>query len=85
MRVGRMLASDNTKHKSAPHVYRRPHGVAVLNISELLHRDRDAGATQDVEQEFTFKVMITFYSFNIIILLCFIIVIIYTLHNFIFL
>ncbi|KAF4516778.1 hypothetical protein B566_EDAN004617 [Ephemera danica] len=66
LRVGRMLASESVKQKGGAHHYRRPHGVAVLNISEVLQRERlsehnqnqqqHTAAPQDLEQEFTFKV-----------------------------
>jgi len=53
MRVGRMLLSDSAKHK-LPQLYRRPFGVAVLSISEFLHKERES-SPQDLEQEFSFK------------------------------
>ncbi|XP_059476423.1 dedicator of cytokinesis protein 3 isoform X1 [Neocloeon triangulifer] len=55
MRVGRMLLSDSAKHK-LPQLYRRPYGVAVLNISEFLHKEREQTTPQDLDQEFSFKV-----------------------------
>jgi hypothetical protein len=65
-----MLASESGKQKGGAHHYRRPHGVAVLSMSELLQREKlaelvtqqsqtqtPAPAPQEMEQEFTFKVL----------------------------
>ncbi|XP_066601007.1 dedicator of cytokinesis protein 3 isoform X2 [Prorops nasuta] len=49
MRCGRMLYSDSGKNKTGSATYRRPHGVAILSLSEAAQDHAD-------ELEMTFKV-----------------------------
>lgn len=71
LRLGRMLYSESSKRggtterKEAPptHMFRRPHAVAALNLSEMISpREGDTD-----EKEFTFKV--SFYFFPLFFLL----------------
>lgn len=58
MRIGKMLYSESSKKtdKNAPpqtQVYRRPHGVAIQNLGDLMANSRGSDSE---EKEFTLKV-----------------------------
>lgn len=63
MRIGKMLYSESSKKtdKNAPplqQVFKRPHGVAVQNMGDMVAKEGDSE-----EREFTLKVFI-YFLFN---------------------
>ena len=57
MRMGKMLYSESSKktekNVQSPHqVFKRPHGVAILNLTEMVGNKE----LESEEKEFTFKV-----------------------------
>lgn len=64
MRMGRMLYSESFKKTErnislAQQVYKRPYGVAVLNLTEMV----EIKEFESEEKEFTFKVSKMFVLF----------------------